>query len=50
MSNQLSGYQIYLEKCEQYGVEPISFRYFVLQLTIEQFKAFNHYVEDVYKN
>ena len=41
MNNQLEGYTRYLEKCAQYGLEPVTFRHFVMQLTSEQLQAFN---------
>lgn len=42
MSKQLEGYAIYLEKCEQYGLEPVSLRHFVKQLTPDQLATFKH--------
>lgn len=36
------GYEVYVKKCEQFGLEPINFHYYVLQLTTKQLNAFNH--------
>lgn len=35
------GYEVYLSKCEQFGLEPINFRYYVIQLSQEQLNAYN---------
>lgn len=35
------GYQVYVEKCTQFGLEPINFRYYVMQLSQEQLSAYN---------
>lgn len=35
------GYEIYRERCEQFELEPINFRYYVMQLSHEQLNAFN---------
>lgn len=35
------GYEVYRERCEQFGLEPINFRYYVMQLSHEQLNAFN---------
>lgn len=41
MSIYREGYEIYLKKCEQFGLEPINFRYYVIQLSQEQLNAYN---------
>lgn len=35
------GYEVYVAKCEQFGLEPINFRYYVMQLSQEQLSAYN---------
>lgn len=35
------GYEVYVEKCEQFGLEPVNFRYYVIQLSQEQLNAYN---------
>ena len=37
------GYEIYCKKCEQFGLEPINFRYYVIQLSHEQLNAYNEH-------
>ena len=41
MSMYRDGYEFYCEVCERYGMEPISFRYYVIQLSQEQLFAYN---------
>ena len=41
MTMYREGYEVYVEKCEQFGLEPINFRYYVIQLTQEQLNTFN---------
>ena len=41
MSKYLDGYEFYCEMCERYGMEPISIRYYVIQLSQEQLSAYN---------
>ena len=41
MSKYRDGYEFYCEMCERYGLEPISFRYYVLQLSQQQLSAYN---------
>ncbi|WP_431030389.1 transcriptional regulator [Lysinibacillus sp. LZ02] len=41
MTMYQEGYQIYREKCEQFGLEPVNFRYYVIQLSQEQLDAYN---------
>ena len=36
MVNNLLGYEYYLKKCEQYGLEPLNYRSFISNLTDEQ--------------
>lgn len=36
MGNNLIGYECYLKKCEQYGLEPINYQTFISNLTDEQ--------------
>lgn len=35
------GYEVYVEKCEQFGLDPVNFRYYVIQLSQEQLNAYN---------
>lgn len=41
MSMYQEGYKVYRKKCEQFGLDPINFRYYVIQLSIEQLNAYN---------
>lgn len=41
MSKYREGYEFYCEMCERYGLEPISFRYYIIQLSQEQLSAYN---------
>lgn len=36
MVNYLIGYEYYLKKCEHYGLEPLNYRSFISNLTLEQ--------------
>lgn len=40
------GYEVYVKKCEQFGLEPVNFRYYVLQLSPEQLEAYNTYASE----
>lgn len=35
------GYNYYVSKCEQFGLDPINFYSFIQQLSLEQLDAFN---------
>ena len=35
------GYIIYIQKCEQYELQPLSYKDFLLQLTKEQFSEYH---------
>ncbi|WP_336046618.1 transcriptional regulator [Solibacillus ferritrahens] len=37
------GYSVYVEKCEQFGLEPVNFRYFVNMLSPQQLLAYYNY-------
>ncbi|MGM9950899.1 MAG: transcriptional regulator [Lysinibacillus sp.] len=41
MTMYQEGYEVYLEKCEQFGLEPTNFRYYIMHLSYEQLHAFN---------
>ena len=41
MSMYQEGYEVYRKKCEQFGLDPINFRYYVIQLSLEQLNAYN---------
>lgn len=43
MSYFEKGYQMYVEKCEQFGLQPVNFRYYVNQLSYQQLLAYNGY-------
>ena len=48
MANNLIGYEYYVKKCEQYGLDPLNYRSFISNLTKEQLfllvkKANNEY-------
>ena len=41
MSTYRQGYEVYLKKCEQFGLEPVNFHYYVIQLSQDQLDAYN---------
>lgn len=41
------GYEVYVKKCEQFGLEPVNFRYYILQLSPEQLEAYNTYATEM---
>ena len=41
MAAYYQGYQVYLKKCEQFGLEPVNFRYYTIQLSKDQLDAYN---------
>ncbi|HWL24068.1 MAG TPA: transcriptional regulator [Ureibacillus sp.] len=41
MSNYKEGYDYYVLKCEEFGIEPINFYYYVLSLSPQQLDAYN---------
>ena len=41
MTMYRQGYEVYVEKCEQFGLEPVNFRMYVMQLSTDQLHAFN---------
>lgn len=41
MTMYQEGYEVYCERCEQFGLEPINFRYYIMQLSHDQLNAFN---------
>ena len=41
MLDYRDGFDFYLEKCEQFGLEPINFYYYVNQLSQEQLEYYN---------
>lgn len=40
------GFELYVEKCEQFGLQPVNFRYYVNQLSHEQLLAYNQYATE----
>lgn len=45
MTTNRQGYEVYLKKCEQFGLEPVNFHYFIINLSEEQLNAFNDYAK-----
>lgn len=45
MSNYKDGYDYYVLKCEEFGVEPINYYYYILNLSQQQLDAFNERAE-----
>lgn len=41
------GYEVYVKKCEQFGLEPVNFRYYIIQLSPEQLQAYNTYASEL---
>lgn len=41
MSGYRTGYEYYKEACELYGLEPVNFHYYMLNLSQEQLDAYN---------
>ncbi|MEK4229536.1 transcriptional regulator [Solibacillus sp. FSL H8-0538] len=41
MSDYRSGYEYYRKACEEHGLEPINFHYFILNLSHEQLDTYN---------
>lgn len=41
MTNYRQGYEVYVKRCEQFGLEPINFRYYIIQLSKAQLDAYN---------
>ncbi|TSI09732.1 MULTISPECIES: transcriptional regulator [Lysinibacillus] len=47
MSMYREGYEYYLTKCEDFGLEPINFYYYVQQLSQEQLDQFNEQAREM---
>lgn len=41
MTDYRIGYEYYKQVCQQYGLEPVNFHYFILNLSQEQLDAYN---------
>ena len=41
MTMYQEGYEVYVKKCEYFGLEPVNFRLYVMQLSKEQLFAYN---------
>ncbi|MER2191287.1 MAG: transcriptional regulator [Solibacillus sp.] len=41
MNDYRTGYAYYKQACEQHGLEPVNFYYFILNLSEEQLDAYN---------
>ena len=41
MTDYREGYEFYRQVCEEHGLEPISFRYYIIQLSQQQLSAYN---------
>ncbi|SOC23989.1 hypothetical protein SAMN05880501_11662 [Ureibacillus xyleni] len=39
------GYEYYKQACQQHGLEPVNFNYFILNLSQEQLDAYNERAE-----
>lgn len=46
MAMYQQGYEVYVKKCEQFGLDPVNFRYYVMQLSAEQLHAYNTYANE----
>ena len=40
MPSYRQAYEMYVKKCEQFGLEPVNFRYFIIQLSQQQLNAY----------
>lgn len=40
------GFELYVEKCKQFGLQPVNFRYYVNQLSHDQLLAYNYYATE----
>ncbi|MEK4628756.1 MAG: transcriptional regulator [Solibacillus sp.] len=40
MKANRQAYEVYVKKCEQFGLEPVNFRYFIIQLSEQQINAY----------
>ena len=49
MSMYRKGYEMYVMKCEQFGVEPVNFHLYVNQLSKEQLTAYNEQAVNGFK-
>lgn len=47
MSTYREGYEYYVSKCLDFGLEPINFYYYVQQLSEEQLEAFNQQAQEM---
>lgn len=45
MTTYQDGYEYYVMKCEQFGLEPINFSNFIEQLSQEQLDQFNEHAK-----
>ncbi|KGR78862.1 hypothetical protein [Ureibacillus manganicus] len=45
MTNYKDGYDYYVFKCEEFGVEPINYYYYILNLSQQQLDAYNKRAE-----
>ena len=43
------GYEVYVKKCEHFGLQPVNFRLFVMQLSKEQLFAYNEQARSMNK-
>jgi len=41
MTDYREGYEFYRQVCEEHGLEPINFHYYILNLSQEQLDAYN---------
>lgn len=45
MTNYREGYEFYRHICEEHGLEPINFHYYILNLSQEQLNAYNEHAK-----
>ncbi|RUL53934.1 MULTISPECIES: transcriptional regulator [Lysinibacillus] len=45
MGDYRIGYEYYKQACQQHGLEPINFHYYILNLSQEQLDAYNERAE-----
>ncbi|MEA0562595.1 transcriptional regulator [Lysinibacillus irui] len=45
MTDYRDGYEFYRQVCEEHGLEPINFHYYMLNLSQEQLDAYNQHAK-----
>lgn len=49
MAMYRKGYEVYVMKCGQFGIEPVNFHLYVNQLSKEQLHAYNEQAQTIFK-